>query len=169
MANKKRIIIADDEPDILSTLTQIFELEGYKVYSFDNGRDCLWALETWKAPPLLMILDVMMPEMSGWEIHRRLQSKSKWKKIKIVFLTGRTTETAIDMYKKYGIEYIQKPFDLDHLKGRIKDILESNLHLSDEIIVPNVETDWLSIILTQIFYIIKNQQFFADMDNFVIN
>ena len=123
MANKKRIMIVDDDKDILTSVRQILESNGYKVYSFDNGRDCLKKLKEGKKPTL-MILDIMMPEMSGWEIQRRLTENPKWKRIPIIFLTGRDNETAVNMYKRYGIEWIKKPFDINELKSCIERILE---------------------------------------------
>jgi DNA-binding response OmpR family regulator len=77
-----------------------------------------------KYTPALIILDIMMPEMSGWELHRRLEEHPALSRTPIVFLTGRTTETAQEMYKRYGIEYITKPFDINNLKDNIERIIE---------------------------------------------
>lgn len=122
MANKKRVMIVDDDPDVLVSVKQILEADGYKVYTFDNGHDCLRELDKGKKPTLI-ILDVMMPLMSGWEIHRRLGENSRWRKIPVVFLTGRTNETAEEMYERYGITRIKKPFSIQEFKERIEEIL----------------------------------------------
>ena len=124
MANKKRVLIVDDDPDIILSLKVLLESEGYKVYSFENGEECLKSLED-GINPTLIILDVMMPFMSGWELHRRLGENPKWKKIPVVFLTARTNETVEEMCTKYGVEYISKPFDVNRFKERIKKILFS--------------------------------------------
>jgi DNA-binding response OmpR family regulator len=122
MANKKRVMIVDDDPDILISIKQILEAEGYKVYTFDNGEDCLKELDEGKKPTLI-ILDVMMPTMSGWEIHRKLGERSSWRKIPVIFLTARINETAEEMYKRYGVAHIKKPFDIVEFKERIENIL----------------------------------------------
>jgi len=119
LANKRRVMIVDDDDDIRITIKQILEKNGYKVYDFDNGYDCLKMLENGKKPTLI-VLDIMMPLMSGWEIQRRLQAHPRWRKIPIIFLTGRTTNIAEEMYERYGIEYIKKPFSLSEFKESIK-------------------------------------------------
>lgn len=122
MANKKRVMIVDDDPDILLSLRQILEKEGYKVYTYEEGAECLEELKK-GTKPTLIILDVMMPVMSGWEIHRRLGEHPEWRKIPVVFLTARVNATAEEMYQRYGITYIKKPFDLKEFKERIETIL----------------------------------------------
>ena len=125
MANKKRVMIVDDDPDIRLSVKQILENSGYKVYSFENGRECMRALNESKKRPSLIILDIMMPEMSGWEIHRQLDSNPNLCEIPIVFLTGRTNETAKEMYNRYGTEYIKKPFNIKDFKDCINRIIKS--------------------------------------------
>ena len=117
LANKK-IMIIDDDPDVLTSLEQILKKQGHKVISVDDGYDCFKILKRGEKPHLI-ILDIMMPVVSGWEVQRRLEEHPDWCNIPIVFLTGRTTDTARDMCKKYGIDYIEKPFDVEDLKKRI--------------------------------------------------
>ena len=124
MANKKRVMIVDDDPDILYSLKQILESNGYKVYPFDNGMDCLKSLDEGKNPTLI-ILDIMMPIMSRWDIRRKLEENPKWRHIPLIFLTARTNQTATDMYKSYGIDFIKKPFDLSTFLESIEQILNS--------------------------------------------
>jgi len=122
MANKKRVMIVDDDPDILYSLRLVLEKEGYKVYSYEDGHECIKDLKR-GIKPTLIILDVMMPVMSGWEIHRRLGAHPQWQKIPVVFLTARVNETAQEMYERYGVTYIKKPFDLKVFKEKIEAIL----------------------------------------------
>ena len=82
--------------------------------------------------PSLIILDIMMPLMSGWQIHRKLGENPDWKGIPIVFLTGRSTETAIEMCNRYGVQHIKKPFDIKDLKQRIENILFERQKYSKE-------------------------------------
>ena len=127
MANKKRIMIVDDDKDILLSVKTILEANGYKVYPFDNGIDCLRALNEGKNPTLIL-LDIMMPEMSGWEIRRRLEENPRWSRIPIVFLTARANETAEEMYERYGVGYVRKPFDVNNFINIIEKILILDLH-----------------------------------------
>lgn len=120
----KKIVIIDDDPDIRSSLEQILNSEGYNAISFEDGFDFFKYLED-EEKPNLILLDVMMPVMSGWEIQRKLEENPNWKKIPIIFITCRTTETAKDMGKRYGIDYIEKPFDIDDLKRRVEKALNS--------------------------------------------
>jgi len=115
-------MIVDDDPDVLVSVKNILESEGYKVYTFEDGYECLQELKEGKKPTLI-ILDVMMPIISGWEIHRRLGENPNWRKIPVIFLTGRITETAEEMYNRYGITYIKKPFNIQEFKESIKEII----------------------------------------------
>ena len=124
-------MIVDDDPDVLQTVRQILEKNGYKVYSFDNGFDCFKLLDE-GVKPSLIILDIMMPLMSGWQIHKKLGENPNWRKIPVVFLTGRSTETAIDMCKRYGVNHIKKPFNVKDLKERIDNILLDRQKYSKE-------------------------------------
>ena len=124
MAKKKEIMIIDDDPDVLMSVKQLLEACGFKVYSFNNGRDCLKLLDN-GIKPSLIILDIMMPEMSGWEIQRRLEENPNWDNIPVVFLTGRNSDIAKDMCKKYGMGYVKKPFDIESLKQNINKVLKS--------------------------------------------
>jgi len=114
----KKIMIVDDDPDIRSTLKDLLNAVGYKATAFDDGYELFKKLENGKKPNLIL-LDVMMPLMSGWEIQRKLNNNPNWRNIPIIFVTGRNTDTAIKMAKKYGIYYIQKPFNISQLKRLI--------------------------------------------------
>ena len=114
-------MIIDDDPDILSSLRQLLESKGYKVYTFDNGHDFINKLKEGKKPSLI-ILDVMMPTINGWQIQKILEANPKWAKYRIFFLTARSTDSAIDMYEKYAEDYVLKPFDINELLAKINNI-----------------------------------------------
>jgi len=120
---KKKIMIIDDEHDILFSVAQILELSNYEVTGVESGRECFEILQQGEKPDLI-ILDIMMPVMSGWEVQRRLGGNMDWKDIPIIFLTARTTPTAEEMCRRLGRDYIKKPFDVNDLKKRIDSILE---------------------------------------------
>jgi len=120
---KLKIMIIDDEKDILSSVEYVLKASNYEIVTVDNGKECFEILENEELPDLI-ILDIMMPVMSGWEIQRKIESNIDWKDIPIIFLTARTTSTAAEMCKRLGADYITKPFDIDDLKKRVIKILK---------------------------------------------
>ena len=120
---KKKIMIIDDEHDILFSVAQILKLSNYEVTGVESGRECFEILQQGEIPDLI-ILDIMMPVMSGWEVQRKLEGNMDWKEIPIIFLTARTTPTAEEMCRRLGRDYITKPFDVNDLKKRIDKIFE---------------------------------------------
>jgi len=117
----KRIMIVDDEEDSRISVGQIFEVSGYEVTKAEDGNDCLNKLE--RAIPDLVILDIMMPGMSGWDVAARIKENSKWSKIPIIFLTVKGDEMSIGMGGLASEEYVVKPFDIIKLKERVEEIL----------------------------------------------
>ena len=119
----KRIMIVDDEEDIRVSVSQIFEISGYEVTKAEDGNDCLNKLE--HAIPNLVILDIMMPGMNGWDVAARIKENSKWSKIPIVFLTAKGDEMSIGMGGLASEEYIVKPFNIIKLKEKVEKILNN--------------------------------------------
>jgi two-component system response regulator VicR len=119
----KRIMIVDDEEDIRVSVSQIFEISGYEVTKAEDGNDCLNKLE--RAIPDLVILDIMMPGMNGWDVAARIKENSKWSRIHIVFLTAKGSEMSIGMGGLASEEYIVKPFNIVELKEKVEKILNN--------------------------------------------
>ncbi len=120
----KTILIVDDDPDIIYTVKKRFEVieKNYKILGVDSGKKCLELLNNNEIPDLIL-LDVMMPELSGWEVAAELKKNPEWKNIPIIFLTAKT-----DSYSKTfgGIvaeDYITKPFEFSRLKESIDKLL----------------------------------------------
>ena len=122
--SKKKIMVVDDNPDIIYSVEQGLKAldESYEIIGVETGEDCLKLLKENKVPDLIL-LDIMLPEMSGWEILSRLREKPEWKDIPVVFLTARTDETARKAGGFLGEDYIEKPFHPEELKKRIDSIL----------------------------------------------
>lgn len=119
---KKKILVADDQPEIVSMLVTFFEEEGYAVFSASNGTDALSMV--WKEKPDLIILDVMMPGKNGFEVASMLQDDARTKKIPILMLTARDEERNEELAYNLGIShYITKPFHIETLRNKIKEIL----------------------------------------------
>ena len=124
---KKKIIIVDDEPDILTSVKQLFEGmdEDYKVSCASSGIQCLKLLENNEIPDLIL-LDVMMPEMNGWETFDAIQKNQLWKNIPVVFFSAKSDNTAEKTGKFIGLDFIEKPFDIDDLKKKIDKVLKKS-------------------------------------------
>jgi len=108
----KKIMVVDNEPDIVDLTRTVLELGGYQVVTAHSGEECL------------VLLDIMMPGMSGWDVFNRINKKST--KIKVAFMS--VLEIS-DKRKQVLIEegladYIMKPFDKETLLNRVDKILE---------------------------------------------
>ena len=122
---RKKIMVVDDDPDILITMRNIFEREGYEVFTVDSGKKCYELLKNNEIPDLIL-LDIMMPGMSGWMLSDRLKENPSWKNIPVVFLTVRTDSFAKKAGSSLCEDYIEKPFDIEDLKKRIDKILKKS-------------------------------------------
>jgi len=118
----KKIMVVDDNPDIIISIKSGMEiLEGdYEIIGVESGEKCLELLE--ENTPDLILLDIMMPEMSGWETFDKLKENASWGKIPVVFLTARTDKVAKNAGGFLGDDYIEKPFEIAELKRRIDKI-----------------------------------------------
>jgi len=118
----KKIMIVDDNLDvILSIKNGLEDSVEYKVIGAESGGKCLELLEV--EMPDLILLDIMMPEMSGWETYDRIKENEVWRKIPLVFLTARTDKIARDAGDFLGEDYIEKPFEINNVMERIDKIL----------------------------------------------
>jgi two-component system, OmpR family, alkaline phosphatase synthesis response regulator PhoP len=128
----KRILIVDDEPDILEFLRYNLKKENYQVFTAGNGREGIE--EAIKVNPDLIILDIMMPEMDGIEVCRILRENLLFRKTLIAFLTARSEDyTHIAALDYGGDDYITKPIKPGVLISRIKALFRrSNQSLEPE-------------------------------------
>lgn len=117
-------MVVDDDVGVIYTIKRGLEgTDEYEVTTVTSGVECIDLLKNKKIPDLIL-LDIMMPEMSGWETYKKLKENDKWKNIPIVFLTARTDRIAKDTGGFLGDDYIEKPFKVPELKMRIEKILE---------------------------------------------
>lgn len=108
----KTILAIDDESDILLIIRTALESEGYKVLTASNGPDGIASAK--EAKPDLIVLDVMMPDMDGFEVLRRLRADDATLDIPVVMLTGLSDKDRIKSALDMGVShYIVKPFELD--------------------------------------------------------
>jgi len=122
-----KIMIVDDDPAQIFTVEEILkEAEGkYKLISANSGRDCLQLLKNNEIPDLIL-LDIMMSGMSGWDVFEHLKEKTEWKEIPIIFLTALTDKYSKTLGRMTADDYIEKPYDPEHLKNRIEKVLKKN-------------------------------------------
>ena len=121
----KKIFIVDDEQGVLYTVKHGLEgdTKDYEVIPVNSGKKCLELLQKNTIPDLIL-LDIMMPEMSGWETYNKIKENDAWKKIPIVFLTARIDYNARKAGQFFGEDYIEKPFNIPELKQRIDKVLK---------------------------------------------
>ncbi|MBN2367391.1 response regulator [Candidatus Woesearchaeota archaeon] len=119
----KKILIVDDEPHILELEQGILESGGYKTILAPTGKDALLKLE--KEIPDLVILDMMMPGMSGREVCEKIRENPKTKNLKVIFVTvARFSEVGKKVLEDLNVsDYITKPFENADLLNRVKKVI----------------------------------------------
>ena len=114
----ERILIVDDTPANVQVLQGLLKDKGYQLSVATNGQQALDALE--RVRPDLILLDVMMPVMDGFETCKRLKGNAAWREIPVIFLTGKTDTTDIVAGFELGaVDYVSKPFNAHELLARI--------------------------------------------------
>jgi two-component system, OmpR family, alkaline phosphatase synthesis response regulator PhoP len=126
--NDQLILVVDDEPNIVQLTRMYLEREGYQVISAGDGRTALQDIETLK--PALVVLDLMLPEVDGFEVCRRLRASNN--PVAILMVTARDE----DVDKIIGLEmgaddYLTKPFNPRELVARVKAVLRRGEHLKE--------------------------------------
>jgi len=122
MAEKKKIVVADDEPFILSALQDTLS-DTYSVFSASNGKEAIEQVS--KVHPNLIILDVMMPEMDGLEACKNLKREKATSGIPVILLTAKGQITDIEKGFKSGADaYVVKPFSPARLIEKVEEIFE---------------------------------------------
>lgn len=123
MAKQKIILIIEDDEDIVFLLQTIMERENYKVHVAYNGKDGLKMIGETK--PDLILLDIMMPEVNGYEICREIKNDPKTKDIRVIMLSAKALESDKFWGKETGAdEYITKPFEREYLIKRVHSLLK---------------------------------------------
>ena len=122
---KQKILIVDDEPDIIELIEYNLKKEGYQVFTASNGLDAIQVAK--KSLPDLIVLDIMMPKLDGIEACRQLRAMPEFKSTFMVFLTARSEEySEISGFNVGADDYIAKPIKPRALISRINAILRRN-------------------------------------------
>jgi two-component system cell cycle sensor histidine kinase/response regulator CckA len=125
------ILIVEDEEEVRKLAGKILERQGYKILETFNGDDALVACERSRSPIHLMLADVVMPGMSGSELAKLL--KPLYPEIKILYMSGYTDDSIVrhGVLEK-GVNYIQKPFTMEGLARKVREVLEQDTNLGIE-------------------------------------
>jgi len=120
----KKILIADDEPSIVAAVEFLLKRGGYEVRVARSGDEALELIEA--SPPDLVLLDVMMPGRSGYEVCKRLRERPEWKDLKIIMLSAKGRDAEVSRGLSLGADvYITKPFSTRDLMAKIQGLLDS--------------------------------------------
>lgn len=118
----KRVLIVDDEANIVAALDYLLRRSGYEVSVAATGDEALRQMEAFA--PDLVLLDVMMPQKSGYEVCRRIRERPEWAAVKIVMLSAKGREAEVSKGMSLGADlYVTKPFSNAELVARIRELL----------------------------------------------
>ncbi len=119
---KQRVLVVDDDPDIVESIKFDLELENIECIEAYDGEEAL--LKAQKENPDLILLDIMLPKIHGYKIARLLKFDKSYKHIPIIMLTARAQKADIELGEETGAnEYVTKPFDMDMLIALVKKYL----------------------------------------------
>ena len=117
----KKILVADDEPSIVAALEFLLQRNGYQVQVARNGEEALKLVES--APPDVVLLDVMMPVLSGYEVCKRIRERPELSHIKIIMLSAKGRDAEVNKGLAMGADlYVTKPFSTRELLDKIKSL-----------------------------------------------
>jgi DNA-binding response OmpR family regulator len=120
--SRKKVLVADDEPSIVTALVFLLARAGYEVQVARNGEEALSLLES--GPPDLVLLDVMMPLKSGYEVCQRIRSRPEWRGVKVVMLSAKGRDAEVRRGIDVGADlYVTKPFSTRELMDSIRALL----------------------------------------------
>ncbi len=120
---EKRLMVVDDDPDILITIRRIFEKEGYEVFTVDSGIDCIKELE--RGFKGIILLDIMMPFMDGYDTIEEISKRGLANNVVISILTakGIPDRNRIRELESYIYKYFTKPFDVKELVANVRQMI----------------------------------------------
>jgi len=119
----KKILIADDEPNIVAAIEFLLKQRGHDVYTATDGAEALSIVE--RIVPDLVLLDVMMPQASGYEVCQNIRRRPEWRHIKVIMLSAKGRDSEVVRGLTLGADfYVTKPFSTRDLMSRIEGLLE---------------------------------------------
>lgn len=128
------ILIVDDNPENLRVLNEMLIKQGYRVRAAKNGKQALSSIEI--SEPDLLLLDIHMPEMDGFELCKIIKDRSEYEKLPVIFISALSdTFNKVQAFEAGAVDYITKPFDVEEVKVRVRThlFLRSCLFKIDEL------------------------------------
>ncbi len=120
----KKILIVDDEPNIVMTLEYTFKKNEFEVFIARDGEEAMEILK--KEIPHAIILDIMMPKVDGYETLNQIKADKRLENCKVVFLTAKNKEADIEKGISMGVDaYITKPFSLKNVVDQINSLIDN--------------------------------------------
>lgn len=118
----QRVLIVDDEPNIVLALRLLLRKEGHEIHSVDDGEKAFEAVRTLR--PALVLLDVMMPKMDGYEVCRRIRADPDLAGVYIIMLTAKGREVEREKGLALGADhYVSKPFSTREVVRKVREVL----------------------------------------------
>jgi DNA-binding response OmpR family regulator len=118
----KRILIADDEPNIVVSLEYLMKREGFEVDIATDGEAALGAVASFR--PDLILLDIMLPKKDGFEVCQQIRANPEWRGVKVVMLTAKGRDTEVTKGLALGADaYVTKPFSTKDLLAQVRKLL----------------------------------------------
>lgn len=109
-----RVLVVDDDADVRESIEDVLRDTGYETYAAENGREALKILDTIQ-PPCLLLLDLMMPDLNGWEVLNELRAQKRLNEYPVVVMSAVKPELM-----PQGVPWLRKPFELDVLLAAVK-------------------------------------------------
>lgn len=117
-----KVLIVDDEPNILLSLEFLMKKQGYTVFIARDGEEALGIIQ--QEVPEIVVLDIMMPQVDGYEVCSFVKNNDTFKHIKVMFLTAKTKHEDIEKGQELGADaYMTKPFSTRNLMKKVKEML----------------------------------------------
>jgi CheY-like chemotaxis protein len=128
MEYRARVLCIDDEPGVIELVSLILKSQNIRVEGAESGIDGLKAMRS--NPPDAVLLDIMMPEMDGWEVYKQMRADDKLKNIPVIILTARNSSfEEIIARERAGVnDYVTKPFVPKDLRNSLARVLDFNLN-----------------------------------------
>ncbi|GAB1448807.1 MAG: response regulator [Bacteroidia bacterium] len=124
MNGAKKILVADDEPNILLSLEFLMRKSGYEVFIARNGSEAMEIVK--KHNPALAVLDIMMPDIDGYQICSFIKNSVEHKACKVIFLSAKSKDADIQKGMEFGADYyMTKPYSTRALMQKVNDMLQA--------------------------------------------
>jgi DNA-binding response OmpR family regulator len=118
---KRKILIVEDTVDILNNLQEFMEMEGYEVLTAGNGAEALLQLNN--TLPDLIITDLVMPQMTGFELIKELKKQEVWSKIPVLVFSAKPLEEKMSVEEMGADRFMLKPSPLEHLLENVRELM----------------------------------------------